>query len=239
MARGDDRYTRDDVKRLAMARGIKISGKTMTDLCNEVGISRAQVLPRGSSSSPVRAGKKPSISPARSPRVRPPVLSRSVSSDSSSSSRSFSSGPSFSSSPSFSSGPSSYSPVPKQPSPALIRKQAQFFNEPSLWGNPPQDVSGGLFSQRRSIPSEAVQVFPRPRMGSMSGEEASVSSTSDVSDRIPASASSGGDVFDRIPVPSRKKRTGLTSEQRQSLVDELVSIKPQAARRSARLQNKM
>lgn len=38
LARGDDRYTREEVRLLAKYRKIKITGKTMDDLCQELGV---------------------------------------------------------------------------------------------------------------------------------------------------------------------------------------------------------
>jgi hypothetical protein len=175
-ARGDDRYTRDQVKRLAMARGITLSGKTMTDLCNAVGISRAQVLPRGAS---------PSVSPRVSPpraRISPPrvPLARSA----------------------------SLSSVSSAPSQGMLSKQAQLFNNPSIWGRPESGESG------------LVPMFQQPRMGAAEPSSSSMTPM--------------GDIFDQIPSP--KPRTRLTAAQRQSIVDDLVSIQPSAGpRRSSRL----
>ena len=43
-ARGSDRYTRDDVVALARSRGMTVSGKTMDELCDALGIESSQVV---------------------------------------------------------------------------------------------------------------------------------------------------------------------------------------------------
>ena len=63
-ARGSDRYTRDDVVALARARGIAVSGKTMDELCDTLGINISPYLLGGFPSEPSSAAssRRPSVS---------------------------------------------------------------------------------------------------------------------------------------------------------------------------------
>lgn len=51
-ARGDDRYTREDVQTLARARNIPVQGRSMDELCADLGLTQAPMEIRSSSSVP-------------------------------------------------------------------------------------------------------------------------------------------------------------------------------------------
>lgn len=60
--RGDDRYTREDVETLARARNIPVQGRSMDELCVDLGLTQAQEEIRSSSSVPAAPKARPSAS---------------------------------------------------------------------------------------------------------------------------------------------------------------------------------
>jgi hypothetical protein len=70
-ARGDDRYTREDVEALARSRNIPVKGKSMDELCADLGLQAVAVpAPRGSASASLPRAPPRSASLPRLPAGR-------------------------------------------------------------------------------------------------------------------------------------------------------------------------
>ena len=212
-ARGDNRYTRDEVKRLAKARGIPLTGKTMTELCQRLGIERDQVAPRpapsdlfnasfftpSSDSDMKQAAEFPSNpSPRRLPRA---------SFFPSAASASFSNAPSSSSSPSvfspqafFTTSSSGTSPTPKP----FVSSSPKPFSVPSsrtaspsrgllTLVSPSQNGSASSVFGQSDASRPMSSPFQTPRLGSSPkkrriGSQSDELSSSNQQDNIPISS---------------------------------------------------